>query len=92
MKCVPECVWIEFLIKCVPKYCLVQQQWVARLSLLRRTVVMGSLMIARRYWHSSSNGLLARFYCGASSNAPLMSECPSLLWALAATVRVPHVQ
>jgi hypothetical protein len=27
-----------------------------------------------------------------SSNGPLMSECPSLLWVLAATMRVPCVQ
>jgi hypothetical protein len=44
---------------------------------------------------ANGNGQLshnAYHYCGASSNGPLMLECPSLLWALPATVHVPHVQ
>jgi hypothetical protein len=80
-------------MKCVPKYCPVQQQQVSRPSLLCSPIAMGSLMIASHYWQSSSNGPLARQYCGSSSNGLLavvivsangdgqqMSECPSLLW------------
>jgi hypothetical protein len=42
-------IWTEFLIKYVPKYCPIQQQWVARPSLLCNPVATGSLMIAHRY-------------------------------------------
>jgi hypothetical protein len=51
-------------MKCVPEYSPIQQHRMARPSLLRRPVAMGSLIIARRYWQSSSNGLLAHRYYG----------------------------
>jgi hypothetical protein len=64
-------IWTEFMMKCVPEYYPVQQRWVARPPLLRSAVVMGWLMIAHRYWQSSSKGPLAHLYSQSSSNGPL---------------------
>jgi hypothetical protein len=41
--------------------------------------------------HSSNSPLIELVaIVGGSSNGPLMSDYPSLLWALAATARVPR--
>jgi hypothetical protein len=48
---------------------------------------MGSLMIARRYWQSSSNGPLARRYCGSSSNGPLIHRYCECQWRQTTNVR-----
>jgi hypothetical protein len=80
-------------MKCVPEYCPVQQRWVVRLSLLCSAVATDRQPIVTL--GASGDGQLnqnARRYCGASSNGPLMSECPLLLWALVATMRVSCVQ